>query len=221
VPRDDTIIRSKCPMNIGKIDMSVPGFDKRHANKTILREADLSRLALLLLMVLFTCFGLWITRNDDNPSVIIKRAVKKTLKQSFRASLEGSIAMNNETLASYRSRYRYKTTSGLTVSSQTGDDQPPFDPLTALNFVQLSKKPVLNGLQDMYEKGTVYLSGSVKDPAGNESVSYVFNCWVDMDTSVMVRLDIAGVKRNAGVNKEGKPVSQETYVNIWYFDHGK
>jgi len=208
-------------MNIGKIDISVPGFEHRCADNTARKEADLSRLVLILLMVLFTCFGLWISRNDDNPTVIIERAAKKTLKQSFRASLEGSVSMNDVNLAEFRSRYRFKPDPGLSVISRISDDQPPFDPIAALDFVRLSEKPVLNGRQDMYERATMYLSGTVRDPSGDESAAYVFNCWVDIQKGIMVRLDIAGVKRNAGVDKDGKPVSQETYINIWYFDHGK
>ena len=95
----------------------------------------------------------------------------------------------------------------------------PYDPVQALDLILKSGNPVEYNPEDMYARPTRHFSGSFRESPGDSLRVYVFNCWVDMKTRVMVRLELSGVQRNAGADEAGEPVSRETYLNIRYYGY--
>ena len=73
----------------------------------------------------------------------------------------------------------------------------------------------------MYAHPTLRYAGSLWNSAGDSLHAYTFICWIDMRERVLVRLELSGVQRNAGVDANGEPVSKETYLNIRYSVQGE
>lgn len=204
-------------MNIGKFDIGIGGGADRYKHNTAKLEADIYRLALLVMMILAVIIGGICNNNAAKPTAMIKKAVRKTLESSFVSSFEGNVSMDNRKLDTYRIRHRYHPANGLEVVSSTGTSrEPQFDPVSALKLILQSGNPVEYSPEDMYARPTLRYAGSLRSSAEDSLHAYTFYCWIDMRKRVMVRLELSGVQRNAGVDENGEPVSKETFLNIRY-----
>lgn len=206
-------------VNIGRVDHIWGGKD-RYAGNTAQLETDLARLGLLVFMVIAAFIGSHITNYFNRPDVVVRGAVKKTLRQSHQVTFEGSVSIGKRELAMYRMQQSYDPDTGLTVSASAGNsNDPPFDAVEVLELIRGVESYTEHPMQDMYHRATRHYSGTVADPNGDEQVTYVFNCWVESQKGHMVRVSFAGVRRNAGTAPNGEPISEETYLNIRYHDY--
>jgi len=180
---------------------------------------DLPRLVLLLVMLLAAVAGGVYNYYTGQPHKIVRRSVRRTLEKPFRASLEGATSLKTVALAFYRSRQSYTPEHGITVSyGDGGENEPPFDALTALRALEYARNVTEHDREDMYGHGTRHFDGLLELPGENASVVHSFEYWIDMRTYRAVRLIITEERRNVAVDDEGNSVSKETYLNIWYYE---
>ncbi|MFC1551846.1 hypothetical protein ACFL6P_04695 [Candidatus Latescibacterota bacterium] len=182
-------------------------------------ETDLGRLFLLGFMLVAGIIGIYLSRSSNEPSYVLESSIEKTLQQSFRTSLEGSVSFRGAVLESYRSHHRYDPDNGLSaISRERSSGQPPVDPLSAFEWILQTETIIEHDKQDMYSHGTRHFSGSLVIEGDSGSVGGIFNFWVDMKTHEAVRLEIAKVERDITTPDDPEPASRETYINIRYFD---
>ncbi|MFC1541891.1 hypothetical protein ACFL50_05525 [Candidatus Latescibacterota bacterium] len=186
---------------------------------TVEIESDLSRLFLLAFMLLAAIFGWYLSKSSSEPSYVLTNSIEKTLQQTFRASLEGTISIRGNVLESYRSHQRYNPENGLSVISDEGSTaQAPVDPVSAMELILQSENIIENDMEDMYGHGTRHFSGALKLDSDNKSVGGIFHYWTDMKTLLAVRLEIAKVERDIITQDNPEPASRETYINIRYYE---
>lgn len=182
-------------------------------------QTDLARLFLLSCMLIAAIFGGYYNSVSNKPEMIIKRSVNKSLKRSFRASMEGSASLKGSIKNIYRGHQKYDPERGLSILSDTSSsNQAPFDAVKAIEMLRYAKNATEYAREDMYGHGTRHLGGSLKLPGDDGSVAHVFEYWIDMRSLLAVRLDIAKVVRNVSIDSEGNPVSKEIYINFRYHD---
>jgi len=195
------------------------GSESKYGKGTATIESDVSRLFLLAFMLLAAIFGGYYSSVSNRPSRVIKKSIEKSLKHSFMASLEGSVSLKNSILSTYRSRQKYNPEEGHSILSNTGSsNQAPFDAVSAMKSIIHAENAVEYDREDMYGHGTRQFSGSLKLPGDDDSVACVFKYWIDIQSHLAVRLQIAKVERNVSTFSNGDPASRETYINIRYFD---
>ena len=198
----------------------LPLYKMPPVSKATKHQADLERLGFLILLAIVFIVGLFYHLANNTPTAVIDSSAERALGQPFRISLEGGVSINRRSLEAYRVRYRYQPESGLAVEPQVISAMPPIDPVTALNLIRDVPDPREYQREDMYSHPTRHLGGTWHDAADSSKV-YVFNVWLDIRSRDLVRLEISGVQRNADVDRNGDPVSRETYLNMRFYDYGK
>ena len=186
---------------------------------------DLPRLFLLLFMLLAAILGYYVKEYKNNPIRVITRSWEKTLKHSFKASLEGSTVMRNTVLGVYRNRQRYTSEKGIILPGDASENsgilppyKPPYDAKSALELLRYARDAVEYDREDMYGYGTRHFSGLISLPDDSESGTRIFEYWVNIRTLLTVRLIITHVERNLDIDKRGIPINKEMYINIRYYD---
>ena len=161
----------------------------------------------------------------NNPIRFITRSWEKTLKHSFKASLEGSTVMRNTILGVYRNRQRYTSEKGIILPGDASENsgilppyKPPYDAKSALELLRYARDAVEYDREDMYGYGTRHFSGLISLPDDSESGTRIFEYWVNIRTLLTVRLIITHVERNLDIDKRGIPINKEMYINIRYYD---
>ena len=174
-------------MNLGKLGLDEEitssarsaGSIKKHLKGTAKVESDIARLLLLVFMLMAAVAGNYYKKFSNQPMYILRKSINKTLKQPFRASIEGSSSLKDSTLCIYRNRQRYTPENGVTLLSDAGSGTPlPFDAAEALGFLRYSQNPREYNRQDMYGYATRHFSGSFKLAGDDDSVAYVFEYWI-------------------------------------------
>lgn len=186
---------------------------------------DLPRLFLLLFMVLAAILGYYVKEYKNKPIRLVTHSWEKTLKHSFKTSLEGSTVVRSTVLGVYRNRQEYTPEMGITspgYASENGDilspHQPPYDAKSALELLRYASDVIEYDMEDMYGYGTRHFSGLLSLPDDNESGTRIFEYWVNIRTLLAVRLIVTHVERNLDIDKRGIPINKETYINIRYYD---
>ena len=186
---------------------------------------DLPRLLLLFFMLLVFIIGVIVHTYTNQPHRLINSSVKKTLSLSFQSSLEGSTAIKNSLLNTYRARYKYAPEKGIaTVSNEKkgsfaeSSQKAPFNPLKALEALKYPRSVIELSKEDMYGYGTQHFSGLLSLPDKGGLVEYKFEYWIDTRTLLAVKLIVIIVEKNAGIDSKGISVPKETYLNIRYYN---
>ncbi len=189
-------------------------------SKAVKSRADLERLVFLILLVIVFFIGLFYHLANNTPVAVLTSSVDRALRRPFRISLEGGVSINRRSLEAYRVHYYYQPGDSLAVEPPVISAMPPIDPVTALNLIRAVPNPREYIRQDMYSQPTRHLGGTWHDAADSSKV-YIFNLWLNISSRDIVRLEISGVQRNVDVDRNGDPVSRETYLNMRYFDYGR
>ena len=193
-------------------------FDSISESSSMKIHTDLTRLFLLVFMLLAAIVGGHFNRVSNKPSNLLSRSIDKSLKQTFNASMEGSITLKDSTLSTFRSRQIYSPEKGISVSSIIrSTDNAPLDALSAIESLRNAENITEYNKEDMYGHPTRHFSGTFNSTADDSLTAYVFEYWIDMRSLLAVRMNIAKVERNVLTDSEGNTFSKETYLNIRYY----
>ncbi len=188
-------------------------------DSTIKLHTDLSILSLLVFMILAAVAGGHFYSVSNKPSNVLSRSINKSLKQTFKASIEGSITLKDSTLSTFRSRQVYSPEKGLSVLFYTRSaEQSPFDAVSAVESLRNAENITEYEKEDMYGYPARHFSGTFNLEGDNDSTAHVFEYWVNMRSLLSVRINIAKVERNILTDSKGDTFSKETYLNIRYYD---
>ncbi|HUT62872.1 MAG TPA: hypothetical protein VMZ04_02840 [Anaerolineae bacterium] len=219
-------------MNIGRFDLNEK-HDIFHSRRRLTQSSrstesdyyhDLPRLILLLLIFAGAIFGYYYESYRNKPMRIIQNSIDKTIDHTFMASLEGTFTIKNSIFAIYRSHQSYAPDRGITVLSDRGKSsidslqEAPFNAFSTIEALMYAQHITEHEKEDMYGYGTRHFSGSIVFPEENDSVSFVFEYWIDMRVLQPVRLIVSKVERDKAFDIQQNPVSRVTYLNIRYFN---
>ena len=195
------------------------GSDREPEQDTTAYYANLARLGLLSFMLLFAIIGGILSSRSEKPENLIRRSITKSLDRSFHASLEGKSSLRDSTISTYRNHQQYTPETGVTVvQDKRANDKAPFDALSALQSIALSKNSIELEREDMFNHGTRRFSGSFVLPGDEESSAHVFEYWIDMRSLLAVRINIASVKRSFSVATDGEPITKETFIVLRFYE---
>ena len=96
--------------------------------------------------------------------------------------------------------------------------EAPFNAFSAIEALMYAQHITEHEKEDMYGYGTRHFSGSIVFPEENDSVSFMFEYWIDMRVLQPVRLIVSKVERDKAFDIQQNPVSRVTYLNIRYFN---
>ena len=216
-------------MNIGQITQSEEeknfprrsGLVPEYSGGTARLQSDIGRLLLLVLMVLAGIFGVFYNTHINKPETVIRHSIEIGRSRSYKSSLEGSMSLGGNRLATYRIRYEYHPKHGLRTLLDESTGEIPYDSAQALELLGGAVDLAEYDKEDMYGHGTRHFTGSFTEYTESDSTAYAFEYWVDMRKQLPVRLDVARVERNAAIGDDGDAVSRETFFSIRYHNWEK
>ncbi len=181
-------------------------------------QSDLPRLLLVLFMLAATGAGWFYDSWRNDPARLVTRSAAAALEQPFLASLEGAVTLRDTVLETYRSRQEYVSGSVVTYQSGgPGGDAFPLNAREALRILLDVSSAAREGREDMYGHGTQRFSGTISAAHDSLRTDTTFRLWIDINTNLPVRLELASEQRNAGFDVEGTAVSLIATLNIRYF----
>lgn len=179
-------------------------------------EGDYSRLFMLAAIFIAFGFGLKVYFRANDPIVMVRNSVEKTLTVPFQASVEGGSLLNGSETAIFRSHESSTPGKPVSITTLSGTTPAPFNSRSTLEQLLTATTAKELRREDIYGHPARHISGEFPNPSAlsGQPKSYHFEYWLDLMNRKAVRLVVTGKIPNAVVSVLGDSLTSEVFLNI-------